>query len=47
MPNDEQAMGEVIQMPIRNIQHASTEQLMREWSLWAECDEEKKVSCGS
>jgi len=28
-------MGEVIQLPKRNIQHANTEQLKREWDLWA------------
>lgn len=32
----------VYQAPAKNIiQHASTYQLMREWELWAECDEEK------
>lgn len=36
-------MGEVIQLPKRNIQHASIEQLMREWNLWAATDEEEKL----
>ncbi|ADW17876.1 hypothetical protein Despr_1726 [Desulfobulbus propionicus DSM 2032] len=39
-------MGEVIQMPKRNVQHASTEQLKHEWDLWMDTDEEEteKVS---
>lgn len=31
-------MGEVIQPPNRNVQHASSEQLKREWDLWSEHD---------
>lgn len=34
-------MGDVIQLPKRNIQRASTEQLKCEWDLWAESDEEE------
>ena len=34
-------MGEVIQLPKRNVQHASTEQLKREWDLWMESGEEE------
>ena len=34
-------MGEVIQLPKRNVQHASTEQLKHEWDLWADCNEEE------
>jgi len=33
-------MDNVIQMPKRNIQHATTEQLKREWDLWADTYEE-------
>lgn len=41
MRNTEKEMGEVIQMPKRNVQHASTEQLKHEWDLWAETDAEE------
>lgn len=34
-------MGEVIQLPKRNVRHSSTEQLKREWDLWAESGEEE------
>lgn len=34
-------MGEVVQLPKRNIQHASMEQLKREWLLWADHDGEE------
>lgn len=34
-------MGAVIQLPRRNVQHASTEQLKREWDLWADHDDEE------
>lgn len=34
-------MGEVIQLPKRNVRHASIEQLKREWDLWAEHSEEQ------
>jgi cobyrinic acid a,c-diamide synthase len=29
-------MGEVVQMPKRNVQHASTEELKAEWDKWAD-----------
>jgi len=35
-------MSNVIQMPKRNIQHASIEQLMTEWTLWGNTEEEEK-----
>lgn len=34
-------MGEVIQMPTRQAQHASPEQLKREWDLWAQTNAEE------
>ena len=34
-------MGDVVQMPKKNVQHASTAQLIREWDLWEGVDEEK------
>ena len=34
-------MGDVVQMPKRNVQHASTQQLMQEWTLWESAYEEK------
>lgn len=37
----EEMMGKVIQLPKRNVQHASTEQLKHEWDLWAETDQEE------
>ena len=29
-------MNNIIQMPKRNVQHATLEQLKREWSIWAD-----------
>ena len=34
-------MGNVIQLPKRNVQHASIEQLRREWDMWFETDQEE------
>ena len=31
----------VINLPRRNVRHATTEQLKREWDLWAACDGEE------
>ena len=33
-------MGNVIQLPKRNVRHASTEQLKREWDMWFETEQE-------
>ena len=34
-------MGNVIQLPKRNVRHASTEQLKREWDMRFETDQEE------
>ena len=34
-------MGEVIQMPKRNVRHASTAQLKNEWDTWVKTNEEE------
>lgn len=33
-------MGEVVQLPKRNIQHEKTDDLIRMWKEWEDCAEE-------